>query len=259
MLGLLETSETEQIDLRLIEDEEFAARLRLAESELVEDHLDGGLSESQERLFREVYMVTDARKQFVRETMLLKEYAQKAVGPPRTTPETKTGRSSWLGFISSAFLRPATAAAVVLLLAGGVVIWQVASRGLSPLERQYAEINGRDMGDLAEFQSYSSVSLVPGSFRDQERTRPISLSGSPESVFFRLAVPTGGAAEYEAELQQGGRHVMSLGKVRVYENGAGKDARLFIPASALTPGQYDIRLTDPRGASGPLTYLLSTE
>ncbi len=71
LLGSSSEIENEEIGVRLISDEKFGDRFDQAESELVEDHLDGLLSNEEEHLFRGYFLVTPERRRLLAELRLL--------------------------------------------------------------------------------------------------------------------------------------------------------------------------------------------
>lgn len=75
LLGSLSEDERLILDERLLSDDELAARVELAESVLTDDYATGALNESERELFQRRFMVTEARRQNLRLSEGLRDYA----------------------------------------------------------------------------------------------------------------------------------------------------------------------------------------
>ena len=144
-------------------------------------------------------------------------------------------------------LRPVAAVLVVLVLAG--VAWLVflsAANDLSPLEKDYAVLNAKDLTNAPEAASWTSKSLVPGTFRDTAGdAAKLSATNLSENVLFRLALPAGAAAQnsLDLELVKAGQTVFRQKNLRVYRNPNGHELKVVLPKAVLPAGSYQIKLS----------------
>ncbi len=74
-LGMATEAEDEEIGVRIIEDPIFAEEVTQAEVDLIEDYLEGELSAPEHELFEQQYLISDDRRERVREIALLKKYS----------------------------------------------------------------------------------------------------------------------------------------------------------------------------------------
>src|SRR5215213_7871459 len=77
LLGSDSETEAEEIGVQLIADRGFAEKMSFAEEELVEEFLDGELTEAERELFYRNFLTTAARKELLEETALLRNFALK--------------------------------------------------------------------------------------------------------------------------------------------------------------------------------------
>lgn len=268
LLGNLTQGETEKLDLRIISDAGLEEPLLMAEHELVEDYLEKNLSTEESELFRRNFLVGSKRESLLREVALLKRYAQhSALSDNLSKTATETAGDGFFEKLKGWFslnLRPA-AAVLTLLIAGLLIfgVWRIfLTDSMSPLEREYAALNQKDLSSPAEFQNSSSVNLVPGTFRDTNQTTKFKAAGLTENVLFRLALPaqTDLQTKYRAELSKDGTRIFTQQKIRVYQNQSGQEVRLILPKSVLSaPGQYKITLENSVNQESTVSYTLAVE
>ncbi|MGZ8842029.1 MAG: hypothetical protein ACXW18_00075, partial [Pyrinomonadaceae bacterium] len=89
LLGALNGDDRLKVDERLLADDEFAERLALVESVLNDDYATGKLNPAEREQFESKFLVTDDRKQNLRLSAALRDYADTQAVTPH--PE----RSSW--------------------------------------------------------------------------------------------------------------------------------------------------------------------
>ena len=121
LLGDLPESEADAIDLQIITDENLCEDISLAESNLIEDFLEGALSADEERLFRTNFMTSDARREQLREIDLIKKVARSQAA------QKKQPIANGLGPKVQAFFKalswPVPIAISLLILIGVFAIW----------------------------------------------------------------------------------------------------------------------------------------
>lgn len=243
LLGLLHDEDLQVIDLRIIEDEDFANELRFAESELVEDFLEGKLSGDELKLFNTNFLISEKREDLVRETVALKN----AVARIRRSIDLGAGPAKITGKSTFGFWRPFLGfAAVAAILLVVVLLWRLPrDANQSPLEVEYSKLNSREMADTSQFAPESTFNLISDNLRDS--SSPISKNESQltSDVLFRLALPSGESSErlYAIAIVRASKTVFRQKDLRSYQNQGGRDLRVIIPRSVFEIGQYQMKVT----------------
>ena len=262
LIGALSEGQTEELDLLIISDESFAAEMSLAEHELCEDYLEGVLSSEETDRFESNFLVNAERHAMLREISLLKEFAKKKtrsvkLDEPLTKPSTGFG-----GFLALYF-RPLMAGAAILIAVFALgLVWNSYFRDTrSPLEREYAELNKRDLNDLAQLENYSPVNLNSGTFRDTATTPKQSAENLTETVLFRLALPvnTVEGSSYRAKIRRVGPPEFAIDNIRAYRNPHGYEIRMLVPKSILQKGQYQIVVESKNDGANLAPYVFTVE
>lgn len=138
LLGMLDDEIVHQeIEERLMIDDEFAAQVAAAEGELIEEFLDDELSTEESDRFNRFFLAPPERRRQLRLIQKLREVSSNEAS---VHPHPSRGQSY---FFASGWLRPA-AAAIVLIAAALGVWWLVAGksdtqRGLENLQAAYRD------------------------------------------------------------------------------------------------------------------------
>jgi hypothetical protein len=105
LLCRLGEDERLKLDERLLTDDEFAQRMLLAESELVDAYASGGLDTVERRCFEKSFLTTDARRQKLHFSSALHDYAGLQAPSSLAAPvaqQRESGRreglAAWFGF-----------------------------------------------------------------------------------------------------------------------------------------------------------------
>lgn len=245
LLGNLPDGEVAEMDMQVIENDHFEAEISRAESELIEEYLEGVLTDDEDRLFLANFLTTPERRCELSEIALIKDLA---LGRGQFAPRVESTRDDSLNSIR-AYLRPlligAAALAAVLI---ALCIWHLYFR-LSPLEAEYAELNTADLSSSISIKDYAQIDLVTGSFRNTNTATRRNLNTLTETCLFRLALPSGSpiGAGYRATIVRGGTTVFLVNDASGYQNANGRELRLLLPRAALVPGQYQIKLENRAG------------
>lgn len=265
LLRDLPEDETEKIDLQVISDPDSENVLTQVEDELMEDFLDGELSAAELGLFKENFLISDDRKERLRQISLLRHYAQTenklpAITPDETAPD---GFFSRLTALLALNRRPAAVLAVGLILIGaGVIIWQFAfpdrrSAEIARLETETTALNQRDLGDLDEFKNIPNLPLFVSTTRSetagQSTLRSEELTGT---ILLRLALPPGssGADKFRVKITGDQTGPITLAAVRAYTNPNGREIRLLLPKSLVARGVYQIEVFAAEDEKYPIGY-----
>ena len=161
LLGALSEPESEAVNLRIISDEAFAEELFLAENDLIEDYLEGSLSNAEVQLFRTNFLTSPERKQQLSLTRDLRRFAAQAA----PIPEVKHNLFDWRPIFSIQWLRFAALATIVIAAVFGV--WRFAiyqsdtDKGLAELRKAYSGQRPFESRSSANFE-YAPLSDTRG-------------------------------------------------------------------------------------------------
>lgn len=163
LLGdLSDKAKMREIEENLLTDDEFAEKLEIAENALVEEYIDGELTNSDRQLFTEFFLASPERKQKLRLTRNLRKYAA-GTKPVKEASEKKIGFWDWL------FL-PATVrfAALALVFFGAVFgVWRIffyqseTDKGLAQLRLAYQKQRTIEARTTAGFE-YAPLTVTRG-------------------------------------------------------------------------------------------------
>ncbi len=260
LLGNLAPPEIEKIDLQLIADESLEEKLCWAESELAEDYLDEMLSPAEVAKFEENFLASPERAAQVRQISLLRNYARSAA--TATVADELCGKSpetfyERLKRFFSLNLQPATAvfALVIIGLLVGTIIYYSAYQS-TPLEKEFAELNQKDLNNISEYEKLTNVNLSFGAFRDSGGANKLSESGLTDAVLFRLALPfeANPADKFKVEIIKDKKIILSRRETSFYKNPNGSELRLLVPSSVLKKGEYQIRVERETSNESAVNY-----
>lgn len=118
ILGALNEAQAEEIEELLVSDEECLLNLEITEDEIIQDFVDGRLSEEEEKAFHENFIITDERRKQINFARALRKLADK---------ESKTQIEKKLSFfdsIRSFFFSPIPAVCFILLIVSALtLVW----------------------------------------------------------------------------------------------------------------------------------------
>ena len=262
LLETLSDSETEALDLRVISDESFVEELSLAEHDLIEDHLEGMLSAEESARFASNFLTSPERHALLRDISMLKDFARKKAGTTARV-EAPAKSPTFFGNFFSFYFRPlAAGAAVLLVVIALAVVWSISlPERVSPVEIEIAELNKRDLGDIAELTKYSSINLSSGNFRGSGSVSKQSAGKFTETVLLRLALPAiySDDAKFKAKVRGTGANYFAIDDIRAYRNPNGRELRVLVPKAVLQNGQYQIDVGSKADSAPVATYVFIVE
>jgi hypothetical protein len=141
LLGDLSDEERQEVEKRLLSDEDFYQQVLLAEDELAYDFVCDELTETEKARFRQHALPVPERRQDVKFARALRKYVRN--NAPPETPVIVEKRASWLEAFAGFFRLPAIglALATALLVAIALSIWTVIqNRGL---QKQIAQLEAQ--------------------------------------------------------------------------------------------------------------------
>ncbi len=244
-LGTTTNAEDEEIGVRIIEDMSFADEMSQAEIDLIEDYLEGGLTDSETELFEQQYLVSDERRERVREIALLKRYARGAQTSASVEPVAKN--IPW--FRRFTVLVPVFGLVIIAVIAGLLL---VGDKGGS----DYAQLNRQNLRDPSVIGNAQVVEITPGTYRSGTPGPVIVVGGDSPAVLFRL--PLNFSVDpntiYDASIDHDGRKVFTVDGVRLYMEGGTLEARVLAPREVLSTGTHHIRLVRRESDNAPVVY-----
>lgn len=244
LLGDLPEAEAVKIDQLLLVDDDFYQELLIAEDELIDSYLAGGLSESERRSFESRFLVGNERQRKFQFGKLFRTYVNTqesagAVSPVQTAHSTRAGLFSRL-----VWPKPVWAAALVILvvLGGVITIWTVRH------QRQ---------GSVATTSATLTLVLTPGANRSNGNIQRISQPAPTTGVQLQLQLVRGDNNKFKAELCSEAGVLLTFNNLTPETRDSIQVVTINVGGQLLTVGDYWVKLsavTDSGEAQAPLTY-----
>jgi hypothetical protein len=251
LLGCAPETELAQIEERLLNDNKFYEELLIAEDELIDQYLLGGLSESEQNSFVSHFLLTPERREKLRFSAALRKYL--TIAEPATYDDKVTGESPALvhkvaprpprrwsfGLLpgpgaGSPVLRLSLAAIVALVLFGGswVIVSNWRSAQLHPTQH-----------------NLYSVLLTPGIVREGGDTKRISIPADKDIVRLQLELAATEDKNYRAELKTAeNKTTFTSDKLRPEVENSHRVLNMDVPAEILKVGDYQVQLSEVTGS-----------
>lgn len=264
LLGNLDEQTEEEIGLQIIADGSLEDRLLIAENDLIEDFLDKNLSPAEEKLFYENFLICENREKQISEINFFRQASTKYLQTENSIEEKENHTKSFWEKIKNSFgfnLSFAAPALAVLIIAVFGFYFLYSSNQISPLEKEYAELNRKDFGNTNEFSEFSNVSLISGTFRDTGAGNKLKAESLSDKIFFRLALPYDVPEDQtlDAELVKDQKTIFRQTGIRVYRNQNGQEVRLFLPKEIFSKGLYQIKIENPQAEDTRVIYDFAVE
>lgn len=272
LLGRLSESERSVLDQRLLTDEEFAGRVQLVESQLIDDYVTGGLDREDREVFVKKFLTTEARRQRLRLASALRDYAASQTD----LAEIPTAKPWWREGLAGLFTFKPTAAwatagsfavlALLLVLAWFLAKQQPRSERLAagqtpgpafspqvptpapetaqvPKPTEKTEVKPSPPEPTAPVAIANAV-LLPGALRSAgDMTRVAVPRGERDVVRISLVLENPEPAIYQAEVTTAeGQSVAVRSNLKPRANGHTK-VTLELPARLLQSGDYQVKLS----------------
>jgi hypothetical protein len=266
LLGAALPGEQSNFEERLLVDDEFEKRVRLAELELTDDFSFERLDAGDRELFAKNFLVTEERGRKVAVSKALRRSLATAADRSPVTSRISPPRKLWPRFKSPALFlsnypmaRVAIASLALLLL--GVFIWLVwkSPRVQRPelVKRQVAPSPGRESHHPPSTQTPATPTTSPSSitplailvlhFGGQIEDQQIQFATAPSEadiVRFELVLASHQTATYQAELlSAAGDRIAGMADVKPVVEIEHAKVVWDVPAQHLRPGDYQIELS----------------
>ena len=254
LLGDINEAEREAVEERMITDRNYLEKVRIVESEIMDEYVRGALSEGDEAKFKARLLSTPKQMRKLKFAIALTKYI-KVVATANSPPITKGAnepnflkrffpksdhQNNWAMFL----LR----AAFVGLIAAITII--VAMRIIGPsekreaLEREVAELNARLSQSPEEAaQTFVVGPLNPGVFRDSGEMKKVAIPDAADVIQLQIKVDAGGYDIYKATLKKiDGDEILTIGNLKDHTINGNRLVTLYIPSRILSLGDYEIIL-----------------
>jgi len=265
LLGRLSDDMRDQVEERLLDDNDFVEKLSTTEDDLIDDYVFGALSASERKNFEENFVISDERRrkvQFAQSVGLYLELADPQV-PARPAPWWEAP----LQFLRSYKLWiaiPVLGLLLLLLIVPPVVRWikpgdttVVVQTNRALIEQQIAEFNKRstDPGLAAYDMDLESTPVL----RDKGGIKRVTLSRNIKALNLKLALSsTSSHAKYRALVSTvEGVELFAVENLERESEAGTAVVHLKIPTEFFNTGDYQIQLGGirPDGQSdSPVRY-----
>lgn len=259
LLGYLDPKEVESVETRLLTEEGFLLEFCVVKGELVDDYVDGLLSEDDTKRFEEHFLSTPERTLQLDVARALAAREGSHVQEPETVvqvsdepepeiipiPPTVRWQQYW----------PVAAGIAVILLAG-FVVWKtiqdrsrqqsLAEQQRLQFENELARLNHSNSDPHPD--SIASLTLKPVAVRGTGDERRVNVTEDRSIILLQLELSGDVYETYRASLQTDeGVDLATIENVK--PDVAGRILKLKLPSKQLTERWYQIKLGG-RGSSG---------
>jgi anti-sigma factor RsiW len=278
LLDELPADEREQLEMRLLTDDDFFAHLlgleETQEDELIEQYVNGELSGREREKFQQVFLTKPERQEKLKLVKDLSAYAAAPAQPVRSTAKRKKGMDGWFPAFLAFFnfrrplLSPLLASALALMvLSSAWLFFKVrglesevsrlkAGRASAPspapdqdVQRQLAELRARNDELAAALrraeEERDRLSQEVASLKSQEVRQPAPPAAPPQQrgAVFSIILPL----VHGRDTDQGGARELKLphGPARV---------QLLLDLDVIDPGEYKSYRVLIRKRDGTVTW-----
>lgn len=263
LLGTLDEEQQEQVEERLLADADFRREVRAARDELFDEYAGAALSREEREQFERRHLVTEEGRQKLLFAMSLRAHvAARAERPGLLSRLWRLLRAQRFGV--------ALPVAAVLLLALALGVWKLrgsggptdsprrASAERAALELELAALNSEGQGAAATDAPPGAVlpaTLVRHLVRGGGTEQKLSVAGGVKVLRVYLVLEADRYQSYRAVLLTGeDAELAAVGGLRPHERDGTRGVTLNLPAHALAPGDYQLRVEGvaARGATAPV-------
>ena len=280
LLSSVSEEEREQVETRLMTDDDFFQQINLVEDELVEEYLDEELIGADRSRFEGTFLCAPERQHKLRFTKALRVHAANAA-KAKTSPAHPPKPAWYEPFLDLfnvsrpvlAYSFSAALSAALLLLVGGGAGMLVQMRGLkeqisglqaqqqsreieeSRLRERYEKERARADQFAALFQEQEKrvptqlampselpFTLSPEAQRSAQPSKPLPIPEGAILVDLRLDLAENWKATYRAVLSSGGEDILTRSNLKAADSEKEITISFTVPAADLPSGHYVIML-----------------
>ena len=222
LLGNVDSAHRTQLEERILSVPGVYEELSIVEADLVDQYLEGGLSELEQQQFETHFLIDPERQKNLRFGQLLKRYAVAHQTKPASPlyQLTRFGRRPVLVF----------SAAVVALFGIVFLTWLIT--------RSTTQTNVHGGIPISEV-----VKLTPRSTGSGSAAAHVKVPPKGYDVTLELEVGNTSFRTYKSELFRGNRSLKTTQDLRMQEKGEQRVVPLTITGEILSPGDYQVRLS----------------
>ncbi|HEY5883780.1 MAG TPA: hypothetical protein VIT88_03795 [Pyrinomonadaceae bacterium] len=263
LLGNVDDSTRERIEELIVVDSEVKQTVLIAEEDLIEEYLEGGLSPTDLKMFRAQY--ADASP--LRSKLEIAEAIQRRAAAESAAKQTPALRGQGFGsFVSSLwrrkrpFLIPATALVIVL---GIVAIWLIDLNNRRAQERQRLDSIERQLAQLnspSELRNNppGMLALVVSPLNSRSASTPAEVAAESNYTIVELQLFWLQASDYDTyhavirRVSSG--ETYTIPNLHLHKTAGEHFIRLRLQADVLARGQYQITVSSfaKDGSAGPV-------
>lgn len=248
LLGQLNEDERQRVEERLITDRDLKEQALMVEGELVEDYLDGSLTEAERGLFVKHLLSTPEQRRRLRIAGSLRKYLVSGESQPPAVPgrEARAPASGGGRFGHGAFWlnrRALLAASLALLLA--LIFGSVWLAGVQRRRNQLAEVRRalEHINRLPITGGSSGVFLSPLSVRSGGAKNSLAPPNDGAAALLWLLLVKDEYQSYQVIFwKEGDAERLTLDGLRAEATPSGKAIPVRLPAELLRPGAYVFKL-----------------
>lgn len=232
-LGMLDSDESKQLEIDILEDEFSEEIIYEAENDLIEDFLDSNLTNEEFIAFNRNFLITRDRQKRVEFTRLLRNYANRESNAEK--------QPNFFHKIKSLFFQPKFAFAAILIVFISFGLGYFVFNTLQNIkETEIAKLNKRDLTNLNDLKEFKSLNLTSDNLRSGVNSNLVNLNELSTDILLRLALPSNNELNrsFTVKIEKAQQNSQMLHNV-VANN---QEVRLIIPKSNLQTGEYRVIL-----------------
>ncbi len=242
LLGALPPGRREEIEQRIMSDDDFHLEIELAEDELLDDYARERLPEPERRLFEANFLASPLRQQRLKFARALQDKIKLPSPPP--PPPFPIRLYSY-----------ALAAFFIIMVCLGAWNYQLAKSIREERARTASLTRQLETARLHAVVIPNSIFPTPELVPNSSRSGPqpeLVLPHGIEAVRFTLVVPTSFLAPVRVDLlNDSGQTIFSQQGIQIKQGQRQNLVSATIEANYLNPGNYVLRLTSHGSASFP--------
>lgn len=247
LLQELPEAQQEQIEMRLLTDQEFGRRLAIAQDDLIDDFVTSRLSDHEEQRFREHYLITLERQQKIGFAAALDRYVTETTSAKKGPVFQSMGTYVYAKPFKSAL---AMAGLLLLFGTGFFILWRAQS-AQKDLQQEFARVNHPEETESIPYSLLKQSSgntpvltLRENVVREDGDSRKVEIGSGVTLVRLLLELGVGSYSSFNVRLQTANDHELaSLGNMKARDEEGAQFVVINVPAEFLTSGDYQVRLT----------------
>lgn len=246
LLGGMDLKAKSRLEKRLLTESEYFEELVVEEDELIEDYLDGALTEAEREQFEKHFLLAPERGWKLETARLLRGYSEKgavAVSPEPVGQADQPAPPFWqslAAFFKAGWPAQVALATVILLLLGGIL---VAVRNRPEQARQVPPRQERPAPSGGAPASVLIVALTPGLERSSAAAKRITVQPDVDTVQLRLELTADEYQRFGAALRDDEQEILADTQLKAESAGVEKFVVFNIPSRLLVPGDYRVSLS----------------